>query len=1036
MLNSQSLQTVYKQLVTFAAQDNFEDSIEQIFGSKIDRVKLSILRDRWLNDDFTTIPEIEILSGGELGTANGGYAASTNRIYLSASFLSTANSTAIANLLLEEIGHFIDTFINQQDTFGDEGAIFANFVQGNRLTTTELNLLRAEDDRGSIVLNGQQILIEQQNIRGDYNNNTLTGTSDSDLIEGLGGSDSLSGLGGNDTLNGGSENDTIVGGTGNDSIIFEYAQNDDVITDFVRGQDKVDLRNLRISDWETVKKLTTDDGQNNALITTFYNGVRSQLKIQGVNPNLLQATDFILNNLDVDDLINGSTFGDDRLFGGLGNDTVNGLSGNDILYGEQGNDILNAGGNNDLIVGGAGNDSIIFEYAQNDDVITDFVRGQDKVNLRNLRISDWETVKKIITDDGQNNAVITTFYNGVRSQLKIQGVNPNLLQATDFIFNNLVVDDLINGSTFGDEGLFGGAGNDSINGLGGNDTLYGEQGNDIFNGGSGNDTIHGGLGDDTAVYAGTRAQYQLTNNNGVFTVTDLVANRDGIDTLRDIQTVKFSDQTVIIAPVEATITLFVNSSSVNEDGTPNLVYTFTRTEPSTNPLTVKYTVSGTATLNTDYTQTGATSFSATTGTITFAANSATATLTIDAIADTIIEGNETLSLKLIADPTYLIGTSAIITGTITNDDVANQIGVSLSINDITVVEGKDANALLTVSLSSTSTQPISVNYTTTAINATANGDYTTTTGTLIIPANSSIATIRIPIVNDNLNEADESFIVTLSNPINATLDPDASIAEVTITDTLRSAITRILPANVENLTLTGAGATNGTGNAGNNIITGNIANNILNGGLGVDTLIGGMGNDTYVVDNIGDIVTETSTLTTEIDTVQSSVNYTLVLNVEQLTLTGTSAINGTGNEGNNFITGNSGANILSGAAGNDTLVGGLGSDVLIGGLGVDRFLFNNKTEGIDTINDFTAGEKIVISALGFGGGLVAGAINASQFLSVTTGAAATNTTQRVIYNSTTGGLYFDADGSAAGAAVQFATLATKPTLMATDFVVS
>jgi Ca2+-binding RTX toxin-like protein len=140
--------------------------------------------------------------------------------------------------------------------------------------------------------------------------------------------------------------------------------------------------------------------------------------------------------------------------------------------------------------------------------------------------------------------------------------------------------------------------------------------------------------------------------------------------------------------------------------------------------------------------------------------------------------------------------------------------------------------------------------------------------------------------------------------------------------------------------------------------------------------------------------------------------------------------------GSDTISGLAGNDTLNGGSGNDTLVGGVGSDVLIGGLGVDRFLFNNKTEGIDTINDFTAGEKIAISALGFGGGLVGTAINASQFLSVTTGSAATNTTQRVIYNSTTGGLYFDADGSAAGAAVQFATLATKPTLMATDFVVS
>ncbi|PVE26499.1 type I secretion protein, partial [Enterococcus faecalis] len=90
------------------------------------------------------------------------------------------------------------------------------------------------------------------------------------------------------------------------------------------------------------------------------------------------------------------------------------------------------------------------------------------------------------------------------------------------------------------------------------------------------------------------------------------------------------------------------------------------------------------------------------------------------------------------------------------------------------------------------------------------------------------------------------------------------------------------------------------------------------------------------------------------DTIQSSDTYTIaaLANIENLTLTGTTAINGTGNAGNNFITGNSGNNILDGGSGNDTLIGGLGNDTLRGGLGNDQYRFNGvfNTLGVDTIN--------------------------------------------------------------------------------------
>jgi serralysin len=230
------------------------------------------------------------------------------------------------------------------------------------------------------------------------------------------------------------------------------------------------------------------------------------------------------------------------------------------------------------------------------------------------------------------------------------------------------------------------------------------------------------------------------------------------------------------------------------------------------------------------------------------------------------------------------------------------------------------------------------------------------------------------------------------------------------------------------------------GLAGNDTLFGGLGNDYLDGGLGVDVLNGGSGNDVYIIDNAGDLVVEASTLATEIDTVYSTVSYVLGATVERLVLSGTAATNGTGNALNNSFWGNAASNVLNGGAGNDYLTGAGGNDTLTGGVGIDRFHFASPAQGVDTITDFGVGtDKLSIAALAFGGGLVAGAaVTAAQFLTVTTGSAATSASQRLIYNRTSGGLFFDADGSGVGAAVQFGVLGAvgHPAIAVTDFVLA
>jgi Ca2+-binding RTX toxin-like protein len=212
---------------------------------------------------------------------------------------------------------------------------------------------------------------------------------------------------------------------------------------------------------------------------------------------------------------------------------------------------------------------------------------------------------------------------------------------------------------------------------------------------------------------------------------------------------------------------------------------------------------------------------------------------------------------------------------------------------------------------------------------------------------------------------------------------------------------------------------------------------------------GGGGNDSFIVDNAADIAQEATAGTAGgTDTVQSSVGHVLRVNVENLQLTGSSAINGFGNAHNNVLTGNganntlrglAGLDSLSGGEGNDFLSGGENNDTLTGGAGSDVFYFDTalSTGNVDLIADFAPGDRIWLDDdifAAFGQGLPAPrALGAGNFRLTT---AAADTDDYIIYHQASGGLFYDADASVSTIApIRFAIVGavTHPTLSSTDF---
>jgi Ca2+-binding RTX toxin-like protein len=477
------------------------------------------------------------------------------------------------------------------------------------------------------------------------------------------------------------------------------------------------------------------------------------------------------------------------------------------------------------------------------------------------------------------------------------------LNVRPFVQNGTAGDDNLSGDAANNV-IYGLGGNDTIHGLGGDDELAGDAGNDTLFGEAGSDALYGG-DDNDLIYGGSEDDY-LEAGAG----NDTLDGGSGADEMwgelgDDVYVVDAAGDSVNEAASEGTDTVQSGITYTLGSNVENLTLTGTAANGTGNGL------------------------------------------------DNVIVGN---------------GANNQLSGGSGNDTLDGGFG-----NDqLTGGQGNDAfyvdstsDTALESSNQGTDTVYSSVNWTLTTnfehltligngnVSGTGNGSANTITGN---SGNNAI---------DGLG-GNDTMIGGAGNDtytVDSTSDVVTELANGG-TDLVNSSATFTLGNDVENLTLTLSGTVNGTGNGLDNVLTGNSANNTLTGlggndtidGMGGnDTMIGGAGNDTYTVAQTLDAITELANEGT--DLVNSSINYTLGNFVENLTLSGTSGLSGTGNALDNVITGNSGANTLSGGDGNDTLNGMGGSDPMTGGLGNDIFYVDvsgdstaeSANQGFDTI---------------------------------------------------------------------------------------
>lgn len=666
--------------------------------------------------------------------------------------------------------------------------------------------------------------------------------------------------------------------------------------------------------------------------------------------------------------------GNDLLDGGTGNDALWGQAGNDSLIGADANDYLDGAENNDSLAGGAGNDTLWGGFG-----IDTLNAGDGNDYLDGGDGSDTDTSNDYLNAGA---GLDTLFGSGGNDSLSGGDGNDQLDGGSgndtlngdagdDTLYGSGGIDSLNGGD--GNDQIDGGEQNDNINGGAGadyiyghdaNDSLLGGDGNDQIEGSGGNDTLNGGTGKDSLFGGAGNDSYYVDNLNDVIQEDSgggddtVYINVNGYKVPNNIE------HTVYAAGVQV-LPYFINTLDSG--------FHWGDVAQATN-LSYSFVTSGV-----DNITPGIRGFATYSNSQKAAVREALATYsTLSGLTFSETTDSTAVDMRFFRDDLSAAGysSSAGYTWYPTRGDVhikntysdlsKGSYGFELLLHEIghglglkhpfeapVLTESEDSNINTVMSYehdsATNATEPRLFDQASIQYLYGVNLNYNSGNNTYHF----SDRYIGDGAGTDTVSAAEQSRAVT----INLTAGSWNYVS---------SKASSILSANQLFIGY-GTLIENASGGSGNDTLTGNTAvnslqggngNDTLNGGAGADKLNGGAGNDSYSVDNSADVITESSSSSTEIDSVSTSVSYTLATNVENLTLTGTAAINATGNASKNTLIGNSGANLLSGGAEADSLNGGLGADTLVGGLAKDSYNLSESTVATDTVR-LAVGDSVV-----------------------------------------------------------------------------
>ena len=727
-----------------------------------------------------------------------------------------------------------------------------------------------------------------------------------------------------------------------------------------------------------------------------------------LNPATPQATAFIAKyGRQTYDILVANANGNQKITDAAGaNSAISGYGGDDTLNGESGDDRLDGNAGNDRINGGSGNDTagfagpfarytITYDFAADRVIVTDSLPGGDGtdsvgLDVEHLAFADGvhdlvEFLPRLsisgstsVTEGNSGSKTLT--YTVTRSgpthgistvKWSVAGVGTNQATAADFVGGIL------------------------------------PSGSLSFAAGETSKTVTVKIAGDAAVEPDETFRLRLTSPG------------DAIVTTGSVTTTILNDDT--LSGARLSISASAASKAEGQSGSTPFTFTVSRTGDTSVAHSAHWAVSGAAVTGADFVGGVLPS-----GTVSFAAGQTSRTITVKVAGDKTVESSEAFTVSLSSPSAGASLGTATATGTILNDDSARAT-LAIAAADAQKAEGLSGTTAFTFTVKRTGSTAGTSSAHWAVSGSTVNGaDFVggaLPTGIVTFGAGETSRTITVGIAGDATAEADENFTVSLSGPSAGTTIATASADGTILNDDASSGSNTLTgsadPNKIDYIDGL-AGDDRIYGLAGNDILLGRDGDDLLDGGPGADVMLGDAGNDRYYVNHVGDIVLEVNALH-GVDTVYSSIGYTLGQNLENLVLTGKAAINATGNEGNNVLTGNAAANVLSGEAGDDTLDGGAGADRLIGGSGADTFVFSSPLVAgeFDTIVGFDATKDTVrLSKTVFKAFKSASSVGTAFEL----GSTATSSLTRLLYDSTSGALLYDADGLAGAAAVQFASI--------------